>query len=246
MIVIFLFAALVFVNGGAKSPSPYSNYIGNSIWNNPGAFANGFKGVCSVFVTAAFSFAGTELIGLAATEHPNPRKALPAAVKGTIWRISIVFVASLTMVGLLVPYNDPDLLGGSGSNASPFVIVFVRGGVRGLANLMNAVIAISVLSIGLSCVYAGSRQLMSLAERGYAPKIFATVDRAGRPTWALAAVLAFFPIAYAQTDEAVGTEIFDWLLALSGLSKLLRQRVRRALSESLNFRHALCLVGYPR
>lgn len=127
-IVIFLIAAIVFVNGGA-SEGPYSSYVGNRIWNNPGPFANGFKGVCSVFVTAAFSFAGTELIGLAATEHPNPRKALPAAVKGTIYRISIVFVASLTMVGLLLPYNDPDLLGGTGSNASPFVLVFVRGGV---------------------------------------------------------------------------------------------------------------------
>jgi amino acid permease len=34
----------------------------------PGAFNDGFKGICSVFVTAAFSFAGTELAGLAAAE----------------------------------------------------------------------------------------------------------------------------------------------------------------------------------
>jgi hypothetical protein len=33
-----------------------------------GSFNNGFKGICSVFVTAAFSFAGTELAGLAAAE----------------------------------------------------------------------------------------------------------------------------------------------------------------------------------
>ena len=33
-----------------------------------GAFNNGFKGICAVFVTAAFSFAGTELAGLAAAE----------------------------------------------------------------------------------------------------------------------------------------------------------------------------------
>jgi yeast amino acid transporter len=34
----------------------------------PGSFNNGFSGICSVFVTAAFSFAGTELAGLAAAE----------------------------------------------------------------------------------------------------------------------------------------------------------------------------------
>ena len=37
-------------------------------WQNPGAFNNGFKGLCSCFVTAAFAFAGTELVGLAAAE----------------------------------------------------------------------------------------------------------------------------------------------------------------------------------
>jgi amino acid transporter len=59
-------------NRVALPPPPYS-------WQSPGAFANGFKGVCAVFVTAAFSFAGTELVGLAASETPNPRKTMPSA-----------------------------------------------------------------------------------------------------------------------------------------------------------------------
>ena len=57
---------------------------------NPGAFHNGFKGLCSVFVTAAFSFAGTELVGLCAAETENPRKSLPKAVKQVFWRITLV------------------------------------------------------------------------------------------------------------------------------------------------------------
>jgi amino acid transporter len=67
--------------GGGKGE--FSEYVGGRNFRDPGALANGFKGVCAVFVTAAFSFAGTELIGLAATETPNPRATLPAAVKGT-------------------------------------------------------------------------------------------------------------------------------------------------------------------
>jgi len=42
-----------------------------NLTSNPdslGAFNGGFKGICSVFVVAAFSFAGTELAGLAAAE----------------------------------------------------------------------------------------------------------------------------------------------------------------------------------
>jgi amino acid transporter len=69
-IAIFLIAALVFVLGGGPSSGQYGSYWGARLWHDPGALANGFPGVCSVFVTAAFSFAGTELVGLAATEHP--------------------------------------------------------------------------------------------------------------------------------------------------------------------------------
>lgn len=46
----------VCISGGGPSDGEYNHYIGGSLWQNPGAFANGFQGVCSVFVTAAFSF----------------------------------------------------------------------------------------------------------------------------------------------------------------------------------------------
>jgi amino acid transporter len=69
---------------------PQGQYIGGKNWNNPGAFNDGFKGLCSVFVTAAFAFSGTELVGLAAAEAANPRKSLPRAIKQVFWRISLV------------------------------------------------------------------------------------------------------------------------------------------------------------
>lgn len=43
-----------------------------------------------MFVTAAFSFGGTELVGLTAAETENPRVALPTAVKQVFWRITLV------------------------------------------------------------------------------------------------------------------------------------------------------------
>jgi len=93
------------------SGTPTSGYIGGKYWENPGAFHNGFKGLCTVFVTAAFTFAGTELVGLASAETADPRKSLPTAIKQVFWRISIFYVVSLVVVGLLVPYNEPRLLG---------------------------------------------------------------------------------------------------------------------------------------
>lgn len=46
--------------GGGPAGSPFDSYVGGALWQNPGAFANGFKGVCTVFVTAAFSFGKLE------------------------------------------------------------------------------------------------------------------------------------------------------------------------------------------
>lgn len=209
------------ITGGGPSSGAYNSYLGGYHWQNPGAFANGFKGLCSVFVTAAFSFAGTELVGLAATETPNPRKTLPAAVKQTFWRVTLVYITSLTIIGLAVPYTNPDLQGGtSGNDTSPFVLVCQLANIDGLPHLVNLTICISVLSIAMSCVYAGSRTLTALAETNYAPKMFTYVDKAGRPLVSLIFIIAFSPLAYLQLIPDAGGQIFDWLLALSGLSTL--------------------------
>ncbi|BGP47346.1 Amino-acid permease inda1 [Rhodotorula kratochvilovae] len=218
VVVIFIIIGIVLNCGGGKNE--YSEYVGGRYWKDPGALANGFKGICAVFVTAAFSFAGTELVGLAATETPNPRKTLPSAVKNTFWRITLIYITSLTIIGVNLPYNEETLMGGgSGAGTSPFVIMANRAGLKGLDHLINITICISVLSIGLSCVYAGSRVLTAMAETGFAPKIFAYVDKSGRPLWSVIAVLAFGPIAYVNV-VAAGDTVFDWLLGLSGLSTL--------------------------
>lgn len=99
-VVIFMITALVLVLGGAPDNNGpcgtdfaetgcYMEYWGARNFYDPGAFNNGFKGFCSVFVTAAFAFSGTELVGLAAAESEKPHKHLPGAVKQVFWRITL-------------------------------------------------------------------------------------------------------------------------------------------------------------
>jgi yeast amino acid transporter len=183
--------------------------------------ANGFKGVCSVFVTAAFAFAGTELVGLAAAECENPRKTLPRATKQVFWRITIFYILALFLVGLIVPYDNPQLINGASSvdvKASPFVVAIQNAGINVLPSIMNVVILISVLSVGNSSTYGSTRTISALAEIGQAPKIFAYIDKKGRPTFALFLALLFSGLAYINIAPSVGTQVFNWLLALSGLS----------------------------
>ncbi|KPA39467.1 amino-acid permease gap1 [Fusarium langsethiae] len=201
---------------------PDGGYIGFSHWHNPGAFNNGFKGFASVLVTATFSFAGTEMVGLAAAETSNPKKSLPAAVKQVFWRISLFYILSILLIGLLVPYNEPRLLGakyGSDAAASPFVIAIEMSGSEILPDIMNAVILISLISVGNTAVYASSRTIAALAEQSLAPKVFAYIDRTGRPLIAIICCGTVGLLAFVANSE-IHNEIFNWLLAISGLSTL--------------------------
>ena len=80
---------MILVLGGGPKGGKYDHYYGARLFYDPGAFKNGFRGFCSVFVTAAFSFSGTELVGLAAAEAKNPVTSLPGAVKQVFWRITL-------------------------------------------------------------------------------------------------------------------------------------------------------------
>ncbi|GFP67999.1 general amino-acid permease GAP1 [Saccharomyces cerevisiae] len=221
-VVGFIILGIILNCGGG----PTGGYIGGKYWHDPGAFAGDtpgakFKGVCSVFVTAAFSFAGSELVGLAASESVEPRKSVPKAAKQVFWRITLFYILSLLMVGLLVPYNDKRLIGASSVDAaaSPFVIAIKTHGIKGLPSVVNVVILIAVLSVGNSAIYACSRTIVALAEQRFLPEIFSYVDRKGRPLVGIAVTCAFGLIAFVAASKKEG-EVFNWLLALSGLSSL--------------------------
>ncbi|KAF3940850.1 hypothetical protein ABW19_dt0206513 [Dactylella cylindrospora] len=216
-IIGFIILGIIINVGGV--PTDNRGYIGGKYWSNPGAFHNGFKGFCSVFVTASFAFGGTELVGLSAAETENPRKTLPKATKQVLWRILIFYVVSLLVLGLIVPSDDPLLANASGANTkySPFVRAMTLAGIPVLPSIFNAVILISVMSVANTCSYGSTRTLQALAERGHAPKIFARIDAHGRPYVALILALAMGAIAYIVLAPN-GTTIFYWLLSLSGLS----------------------------
>ena len=130
-------------------------------------------------------------------------------------------MVSLTVIGCIVPYTEPRLLNADYSTdikASPFVIAVQNAGIKVVPSIMNAIILISVLSVGNSSTYGATRTIQALAEKGQAPRIFTYIDKRGRPLVALALSLALGLLAYIGTRPTRGLQIFDWLFALSGLS----------------------------
>ncbi|KAJ5096940.1 hypothetical protein N7456_007661 [Penicillium angulare] len=214
-VIGFIILGIVIDCGGA----PKGGYIGARYWHDPGAFTD-FYGFCTVFTTAAFAFGGTEMSGLAAAEAANPAKSLPKACKQVFWRVLIFYVLGTFIIGLIVPHNAAYLLGASGSNtkSSPFVVSIQEAGIVGLPSVMNAVITISVISVANSATFGSSRTIQALASRGMAPKWMAYIDKHGRPVWCLVLQIAFGLLAFINEASSTGDVIFDWLLALSGVS----------------------------
>ncbi|SCU96536.1 LADA_0H01442g1_1 [Lachancea dasiensis] len=222
MISGFFILGIIINCGGAGN----SGYIGARYWNDPGAFygtksIHHFKGIVSTMVTAAFAFGATEFIALTAAEQANPRRAIPSAAKKVMYRILLIFLAPIVLVGFLVPYTSDELMGsgGSATHASPYVIAVASHGVRVVPHFINAVILLSVLSVGNSAYYSSSRLLLSLAEQGYAPAMFKFIDREGRPLLAMLVSMVFGLIAFVAASPKEET-VFTWLLAISGLSQL--------------------------
>lgn len=216
-IIGFIILGVVIDCGGV--PTDNRGYIGAHYWHEPGAFRNGFKGFCSVFVTASFAFGGTELVGLAAAEAANPRKTIPKATKQVFWRITLFYVISLFLLGLIVPSDSENLSKASGgaTRYSPFVLSFQLAGIKALPSIFNAVITLSVISVANSCTFAATRTIQALCAKGMGPRIGAKIDSKGRPWVVLIVTLLFGCLAYIN-EAPQGSTIFTWLLSLSGLS----------------------------
>lgn len=207
----FIILSIILICGGG----PTHEFVGTKYWDNPGYLANGIKGIASVFVTASYSLGGSEMVCLASGE--TDPKELPHAIKQVFWRIIFFFLVSLTLIGFLVPYTNSNLLGGSSLDNSPFVIAVNLHHIKALPSIINAIILISILSVGNSCIFASSRTLCSMAHQGLIPRIFGYVDRAGRPLTGIIVNSLFGMLAFLIKSSSMG-DVFDWLMAVAGLA----------------------------
>jgi amino acid transporter len=218
------------INAGAGQ----HGYLGFDTWNNPGAFAPfmtdtsktlanniplaKFVGLWAVMVQAGFSYQGTELVGIAAGETADPRTNVPKAIRQTFWRILFFFVLTIFFIGILIPYDNKQLLNGSTDAASsPLVIAANLAGVSVLPNIINGVIFTVVLSAANSNVFSGSRILVGLADQGFAPQIFKKTSKKGVPYYAVA-FTAMFGLLGFLNESSDGGVVFNWFMNISGVA----------------------------
>ncbi|WP_289136909.1 amino acid permease [uncultured Brevibacillus sp.] len=214
-IIVFLIVGVAMIFGIMSEPAiGFGNFTLNG-----SAFHGGFFAIMGIFMIAGFSFQGTELVGIAAGESDNPGKNVPKAIRQVFWRILLFYVLTILVIGLIIPYNDPHLLQASVENiaVSPFTLVFERAGMAFAAAVMNAVILISVLSVGNSAMYASTRMLWALAREGKAPRLFAKVNSRGVPIFALIITTVIGFAAFLSSLFGDGA-VYVWLLNASGMA----------------------------
>jgi len=165
-------------------------------------------------------YAGTELVAIAAGETQNPRKAVPKAIKAVFYRIMFFYVVGTFILGLLVSPNNEQLINGSGSAASPWVIAIEAAGIKGLPSVVNAAVLLAAFSAGESDLYAASRTLYGMAMDGKAPAIFKKCTKAGIPIWATLATWCIGLLGYLNLSNSAST-VFTWLSSLSAITGLI-------------------------
>lgn len=120
-----------------------------------------------------------------AGEAKSPRFSMAHTTKLVPIRVGVTFMLSITFISILVPQNDPRLLGGSDTTASPFVIALNDAGIKGLPDFLNIVIIIGIVAIAVESIYIASRVLRAMSAQGLIPKFISRVDKTGRPRWAV-------------------------------------------------------------
>ena len=214
-VIIFLVVGVLMLIGVLQGdPHPAKNF---TMGGAP--FVGGILGFVNVAVIGAFSFQGTELVGVASGETENPEKNIPKATNTIFIRIMLFNIGSVVMVALIIPYTDPNLLGGSLDNVAqgPYAMIFAKAGIPAAVFIMNLVLVTAVLSAGNTGLYASSRMLYGMAKGGKAPRIFVKTNKRGVP---MAALILTTVVGFASfLSSLVGTgKIYLMLVNASSLT----------------------------
>jgi AAT family amino acid transporter/D-serine/D-alanine/glycine transporter len=131
-----------------------------------------------------FSFGGIELIGVAAGETEDPKRTLPKAINGTIYRILIFYMGAIAIIMSLVPWTE------IGADISPFVMVFDHFGIPAAPSIINFVVLTAAASACNSGIFSSGRMLFALAKATQAPSLFGHISHQHVPTRGIVASVA--------------------------------------------------------
>ncbi|KAG2019910.1 general amino acid permease AGP2 [Coprinopsis cinerea AmutBmut pab1-1] len=207
-----------------------------------------FLGFLACLIQASFTIAGPDYVAVTAGEAEKPRSILPKAFKGVLYRLTTFFVLGSLCIGIVVPYNDADLLTAlsdarPGAGASPYVIAMQRLKIPVLPHIVNAVLLTAVFSAGNGYVFCASRTLFGLALEGKMPRFLLYCTPAGIPIYCVGAAMSISLLAFLQVSNNSAV-VLQWFVNLVTASQLLNYAI--IAFTYLRFYKALQIQGINR
>ncbi len=184
-----------------------------NLWSHGGFLPFGVVGVLLTMQIVMFAYSGVELIGVTAGEAQDPQLALPKATNGIILRILIFYLGALLVIMGVVPWNELS------PSVSPFVFVFEKLGVPGAASIITIVVITAAASSCNSGLFSTGRMLWSLAQRGQAPRRFATLNERLVPAAGIHASAALMLLTVV-VNYLVPKEAFTWITSITLIGTL--------------------------
>ena len=124
----------------------------------------GIKGIAGSMLIVMFSYAGFEIIGLAASETDNPRETVPKAITYTVLCLVGFYIISIAVLLPLIPTANLS------EDLSPMVAALTRWGIGWAGTVINLVLITAILSTMLAAMFGLGRMIRSLSNEGLAPK----------------------------------------------------------------------------
>ena len=124
----------------------------------------GIRGIAGSMLIVIFSYAGFEIIGLAASEADKPRETVPKAITLTVLTLVGFYIVSIAALLPLIPTTDLN------ESISPMVAALNRWGVGWAGSAINIVLITAILSTMLAAMFGLGRMMRSLASEGQAPR----------------------------------------------------------------------------
>nr|WP_276329028.1 amino acid permease [Crossiella equi] len=207
-IIIFLFTGLALVLTSADVGGATASV--SNLTAHQGFLPNGVGVVLMSLQAVIFAYSAIEMVGIAAGETKDPKKVLPKAINGVVYRIAIFYVGSVILLAMVLPWTAYSGL------ESPFVTVFSRLGVPAAGDVMNAVVLTAALSSCNSGLYSTGRILRSLAQKGEAPAFTGKMSSRHVPYGGIlfTAVVYLFGVVL---NYLVPKEAFDIAIAIASL-----------------------------
>ena len=159
MFIILAIAALFgWISGNAQQPDLPTK--GNEL------FVEGFKGFWASLIYAFYAYGGIEVIGIMAMQLQKKEDA-PKAGKIMLLGLTVVYVLSLGLAVIMVS------LGSFHEKESPFVTALADYNLTFFPHVFNGAIIIAGFSTMTASLYGVTNLLVTLAEDGDAPSLFA-------------------------------------------------------------------------